>query len=147
MMRCLGDYSLRLVTKKLERFESSTVTDHWKTEKQSIVAMSRYWSRQCISKCEICRGLYLSKSMLNLLKSTNIPTSRWIIPPSLRNNGRHCVFVQVGKLVCYFSSRVPFSLHGELSSFSHLKQGNRVCPYEACYHSECTQVVKGKSHR
>ena len=38
-------------------------------------------------------------------------TVDWIIPPSLKNNGIHCVFVQVRKLVGYFSSRVPFSLH------------------------------------
>ena len=52
----------------------------------------------------------------------------WIIPPSLRNNGLHCVFVQVRKLVGYFNSRVPFSLHGELSRFIHLKKGNGVHP-------------------
>ena len=62
----------------------------------------------------------------------NLPTTGWIIPPSLRNNGIHCVFVQVRKLVVYFSSRVPFSLCRELYSFSHLKQGNGVHPCMAC---------------
>ena len=62
------------------------------------------------------------------LSKVNLLATGWITPPSLRNNVLHCVFVQVRKLVGYFSSRVPFSLCGELSIFSHLKQGNRVRP-------------------
>ena len=50
-----------------------------------------------------------------------MPTVEWIIPPSLRNNGPHCLLVQVRKLVGDFSSRVPFSLGWVLSDFSHLK--------------------------
>ena len=65
----------------------------------------------------------------------------WINHPSLKNNGLHCVFVQVRKLVNDFSSRVQFSLHRELSSLSHLKQGNRVCPCKA-YMSSHNGVTK-----
>ena len=74
----------------------------------------------------------------------NLSVSFWIIPPSIRNNGLHCVFVQVRKLVGYFSNRVPSSLHGELSSFSHLKQGNGVRPYKV-YVSSHNGVTKKSS--
>ena len=57
-----------------------------------------------------------------------MPTAGWIIPPSLRNNGPHCLLVHMRKLVGEFSSRVPLSLGWELSRFSHLKQGNGVLP-------------------
>ena len=76
----------------------------------------------------------------NLLKA-NLLAAHWLIPPSLRNNGLHCVFVQVRKLVIYFSSRVPFSLHGDFSSFRHLKQGNGVRPC-IVYVSSHNGVVK-----
>ena len=66
--------------------------------------------------------------VLTLLKLDNLPIVGWIIPPSLRNNGLHCIFVQVRKLVGYFSSIVPFSLRRELPNFMHLKQGNGVHP-------------------
>ena len=62
-------------------------------------------------------------------KLENLSTTGWIIPPSLRNNGLYCVFIQVRKLVDYFSTRVPFSFCEELSSFIHLKQGNGVHPF------------------
>ena len=77
----------------------------------------------------LCRGSDLSKLMINLLKLTNMPTPEWIIHPSLRNNGSHCLLVQVRKLVGEFNSRLPLSLCWELSGFIHLKQGNGVRPY------------------
>ena len=70
-------------------------------------------------------------NVLNEHVEADLSAPSWIIPPSLRNNGLHCVFVQVRKLVGYFSSRVPFSLCRELSGFSHLKQGNGVHPCKA----------------
>ena len=82
--------------------------------------------------------LYISK--VKLLKE-NLTAAGWIIHPSLRNNGLHFVFVQVRKLVGDFIIRVPFSLCGELSSFSHLKQGNGVCPCKT-YASSHNGVTK-----
>ena len=76
-----------------------------------------------------------------LSKFDNIPTVGCIIPPSLRNNGLHCVFVQVRKLIGDFISRVPFSLCEDLSSFSNLKQGNGVHPCMV-YASSCNDVAK-----
>ena len=75
------------------------------------------------------------------LSKENLLAAGWIIPPSLRNNGLHCVFIQVRKLVGYFSSRVPFSLRGELSSFRHLKQGNGF-PLCMAYASSHNGVAK-----
>ena len=64
---------------------------------------------------------------VDLLK-VNFSATSWIIPPSLRNNGIHCVFIQVRIIVGYFNSRVPFSLCGEMSSFIHLKKGDGFHP-------------------
>ena len=86
-----------------------------------------------------CRGE--SVEVLTIFKLDNMPTAWWIISPSLRNNGIHCVFVQVRKSFGYFSSGVPFSLHGELSFFSHLKQGNGVRPCKV-YASSHNGVTK-----
>ena len=78
------------------------------------------------------------------LSKENLLVAGRIIPPSLRNNGLHCGFIQVRKLVGYFNSRVPFSLRGELPRFSHLKQGNGVCPCMA-YASSHNGVTKERS--
>ena len=88
-----------------------------------------------LSKVNLSMKVNLSKENLSTGKA-NLPTTGWIIPPSLRNNGLHCVFIQVRKLVGYFNSRVPFTLHREFSSFSHLKQGNgfRPCMVYASSH-------------
>ena len=45
MLRRLGDYPLRSVIKKLERFKISTVIDNWKMERQYVVVMLRWWSQ------------------------------------------------------------------------------------------------------
>ena len=68
------------------------------------------------------------------LSKVNLSTTSWIIP--LRNNGLHCVFIQVRKLVGYFNSRVPFTLSRKLSNFINLKQGNEIhpCMAYASYH-------------
>ena len=70
-----------------------------------------------------------------------MPTAGWIVPPSLRNNGINCVFIQVKKLVVYFNSRAPFSLCGDFSMFSHMKQGNKVYSCKA-YTSSHNGVAK-----
>ena len=94
-----------------------------------------------LSKVNLSAGkANLSASKENLSKE-NLSVDSWIIPPSLRNNGLHCVFVQVRQLVGDFISRVPFSLHGELFNISHLKQGNGVLPCKA-YASSHNGVIK-----
>ena len=156
MLRRLGDYPLRSVTIS---YNGSEVQLSQTKESQYVDVRqvpTRHVKMLYVEICRgrLCRGLDLSKSMLNLLKQSSsrmkcytlskfddMPTVCWIIPPSLRNNGLHCVFVQVRKFVGCFSSRVPFSLHGELSSFSHLKQGNGVRPCMA-YASSHNGVAK-----
>ena len=58
----------------------------------------------------LCLGSDLSKLILNLSMSTNIPIAGWIIPPSLRNNSPHCLLIQTRKLVGKSNSRVLFPL-------------------------------------
>ena len=123
MLRCLGDYPLCSITKE-------------------IIRVQKFNHRRACWYV-VCRGGPVEANLSNKhvemdLQKVNLSTehvevnlsaSGWIIPPSLRKNGLHCVFVQVRKLVGYFISRVPFSLHGNMSSFSHLKQGNGFRPY------------------
>ena len=94
-----------------------------------------------MSRCETSQGSDLSKFMLNLYKSTNMPIAEWIIPLSLTKNGTHCLLIQVRKLVGDLSNRVPMSLCGELSIFSHMKQGNGVnpCMAYALFHNGVTK--------
>lgn len=63
IMRCLGACPLRSVTKKkLERFNSSTVTVDWKTKRQSIkVRQSLVACRHCLLMLQTVRLLNMSK--------------------------------------------------------------------------------------
>ena len=74
-----------------------------------------------------------------------MPTAGWIIPPSLRYNGPHCLLVHMKKLVGEFSSTVALSLCWELPNFSHLKQGNCVRPCMAYVLSHNGVAITGDS--
>ena len=139
MLRRVGDYPLRLVTRSYNgsEFQPSQITRRHRYSsdvRQSSVTIGHakmLYLEHNTYRTLFCRGSDLSMMMLNLSKQSkfdNMPTIGWIIPPPLRNNGLHCVFVQVKKLVGYFSSRVSFSLREEFSSFIHLKQGNGFRP-------------------
>ena len=154
MLICLGDYLLCSVIKEvitIRNFNYHRRLEHIEKLCRCSIVVSvdnacrdvvcRAWNLQRLSKSVVSRfrifkadvepvkvlNLVVSKCQ-TLSKFDNMPTAEWIIPPSLRNNGLHCVLVQVMKFVGYFSRKVPFSLCRELSSFSHLKQRNGVHP-------------------
>ena len=130
MLRCLGDYPLCSVIEVI-MVRSSTVTTNLSAE---YAGENLSTGKTNLSKENLSAG------KANLSKA-NLLAVGWIIPPSLRNNGLHCVFIQVRKLFGYFSSRVPFSLHGELSRFTYLKQGNGFfpCVPYASFHNGVTK--------
>ena len=89
MLRCLGDYPLHSVTRIYNGQKFNHRKSCW------YVVFKAELSSESLSNANLS-AIHVEENLskVNLLDTKkNLSTVGWIIPPSLRNNGLHCVFV------------------------------------------------------